>query len=144
MRRPETKVTKSHDAGVTAGKTQDAEIPTAKLIGERMEVTCRIQDFEDKITWDTGAQVSLVSETWLTANLLPSQYVVRPLEEITHKHLILQGVRSEIPYKGFTELSVQLGTNNKVQSVKVRFLVTITPYQLPILDSNARGRMRYR
>ena len=105
MRRPETKVTKSHDAGVMTGEPQDTIVPTAKLIGEGMEVTCGIQDFDEKVTWDTCTQVNLVSETWLTANLLPSQYV-RPLGEITHKHLVLQGVRSEIPYKGFTELSV--------------------------------------
>ena len=136
MRRPETDVAEPHKAANATPKPQDTRIRTAKLIGERMEVTCRVSGFEEKITWDTGAQVSLVSEAWLTANLQPNQYEVRPMEEITQKCLILQGVGSVIPYRGFTELSVQLGKNKGVQAVIVPFLVTSTPYQIPILGSN--------
>jgi transposase InsO family protein len=134
VRQPETDVPKPRGVGIAAEKPQSVKMPTAKLIGKRIEVSGWIQDFEGQMTWDTGAQVSLVSEAWLAAHLQQDQYLVRPMSEITEKFLVLEGIGSNISYQGFTELSVRLGKSE--QAVIVPFLVVDTRHQLPILGSN--------
>jgi hypothetical protein len=91
-----------------------------------------------KITWDTGAQVCLVSEAWVTEHLQPDGYSVRPVSELLDQGLYLEGAGgSDIAYSGYTELSVRLGRREQAREVKVPFLITNTRYRVPILGSNA-------
>ena len=108
------------------------------MIGERIEVSSRIQGLLCKITWDTGAQVSLVCETWLAENISSDKYIVRPVRELIDGELILESAGDgDIEYIGYTELSVRLGQDERAQEVNVPFLVTNTRYSIPILGSNA-------
>ena len=94
---------------VTTRPTEEVH-PKAKLIGDRIEVSCRIQGLPTKVSWDTGAQVSLTCEAWLTEHLPPDSYIVRPAEELIKRGLYLKGAGGgDIAYSGYTELSFRLG-----------------------------------
>jgi len=111
--------------------------PKAKLIGDRIEVCCHIEGTPTKISWDTGAQVSLTSEAWLTEHLAPDKYTIHSADELIRQGLSLKAAGDgDIAYSGYTELSVRLGKSEDAREVIVPFLVTQTKYSIPILGSN--------
>ena len=103
-----------------------------------MEIACLIEGVEVKMLWDTGAQVSLISESWLQENFLPTEYTIRPVSElIDGEELSIEGAvaGSAIPYIGYTPLSFQLGRVQR-QQLLVPFLVTTAKTSIPIVGSN--------
>ena len=55
-------------------------IAVAKLAGKKCKMSCTLDGIQVKALWDTGAQVSMVSKTWLRENLPSSKS--RNLEEL--------------------------------------------------------------
>ena len=116
---------------------KDQERRQAKLVGRRMEVSCLIQNAQFTALWDTGAQVSLISESWLRRNLLPEEYEIRPVSELIDKELRVEGVGSTIPYLGYALLPFQLGQVDRGKAVVVPFLVSEDDTtKIPIIGSN--------
>ena len=121
----------------TSMMTEEEMVPTAKLFGDRIEVSCRIQGLPTKVSWDTGAQVSLTCEAWLRTHLRPGSYTIHSAEEIVKQGLTLTAAGGgKIAYSGYTELSVRLGKSDRAREVIVPFLVTESEYDIPLLGSN--------
>ena len=51
-----------------------------ELVGERCLIECMIRGLEVEGLWDTGAQVSLVCQQWLSQ--LDSPPVIKPLDDL--------------------------------------------------------------
>ena len=118
-------------------KTKEKVVPAAKLIGDRIEVSCQIQGLPTKVSWDTGAQVSLTCEAWLTEHLPSDSYKIHSAEELIQQGLYLTAAGGgDIPYSGYTELSVRLGKSDQAREIIVPFLVTKSKYDIPLLGSN--------
>ena len=87
--------------------------------------------------WDTGAQVSLVSQEWLDKNL-PSE-PRRSLAEILEGEPIKLSAAngSIIPYCGWVEVDLQVpGEDSPSQPLKIPLLVTPETLEHPILGYN--------
>ena len=99
-----------------------------KLVGERCEVHCKINEVEAKSLWDTGSQVSGVSEMWLLRNF--PNAVIRDVKELIEDNLDLRTANQQkLPYKGWVELSFQLGSG---PVVPVPFLIVGNEVKVPI------------
>ena len=72
----------------TVTVTQHETVP---LVGKKMKIPARIQGINFHALWDTGAQVSLLSEKWLHQNLLPEEYQIRDVKEIIDVDLQVEG-----------------------------------------------------
>ena len=108
----------------------------ASLVGKKCLVACKVEGKAARLLWDTGAQVSLVSEDWLIANL--GKLEIKDLESMlegSEEILRLEGViGQQIPYEGVVTLKVQLQNSDVV--VDVPFLVTKSKIDQPILGTN--------
>ena len=112
----------------------------ASLVGKKCVVACKVEGKDARLLWDTGAQVSLVSEDWLAAKLgnLEIDDLETMLEE-SEEILRLEGVTGQqIPYKGVVTLKVQLQNSDIV--VDVPFLVTKSKIDQPILGTNVLAK----
>ena len=107
-----------------------------RLIGRKMMVSCLIQRTQLNALWDTGAQVSLVSEGWLKENLLQEEYTIRPIHELVDKVLLVEGVGSQIPYLGYAMLQLHLGRVDRGETITVPFLVVKEDIREPIIGTN--------
>ena len=99
-------------------------------------MACSFNQRPTTALWDTGAQVSLVSQEWLD-NMphIPS----RPLAEIMEgEPLQLSAANgSFIPYSGWVEVSLQVpGEESTTPSLQVPFLVIPEALKHPILGYN--------
>ena len=120
----------------TVTVTQHETVP---LVGKKMKIPARIQGINFHALWDTGAQVSLLSEKWLHQNLLPEEYQIRDVKEIIDVDLQVEGAGkgNVIPYSGFVLLQLQIGHNMKQGNImEVPFLVSKIETKLPIIGSN--------
>jgi hypothetical protein len=96
----------------------------ARLVGNKCSLRCRFNDKAITALWDTGAQVSIISEEFLN-NHFPTASV-REMAELlgANGKVNLQAANgSSIPYSGWVEMKVQLeGKDNK--EIVVPFLIT--------------------
>ena len=53
--------------------TPKQHVAVAKLVGKKCKVSCVLDGVEVEALWDTGAQVSIVSKTWLREHLPTSK-----------------------------------------------------------------------
>ena len=107
-----------------------------RLVGRRCNVKCSLDGIAAEALWDTGAQVSLISQTWLTEHL-PNR-VMRGVEEllgVTEMDLKTAGGTS-LPYLGWVELSFSLCGAAKEDIINVPFLVTSGLLDSPIIGYN--------
>ena len=96
-----------------------------------------LNDFEQEVLWDTGAQVSILSETFLKGQLRGES--VRPIAELIDEKLDLTAANgTNIPYQGWVEIDVKLASTGAgtTQVITVPFLVTGDEMQYPILGYN--------
>ena len=109
----------------------------AELVGTRCLVGGRINGVKNKLLWDTGAQVSLVSRKWLLKHT--HRVHIRPLEDWGKQGKTLKVASASgtsIPVIGWASLRVTLRTTDVV----VPFLVTdMGCVTTPILGYNAIG-----
>jgi len=96
----------------------------AKLVGRKCSVQCYLNDKLMEVLWDTGAQVSLISEDVLNSQLPSVQ--VRDICQLldTQGGISLQAANgTDIPYSGWAEIDLELAADTETK-VKVPFLVT--------------------
>ena len=87
---------------------------------------------------DTGAQVSIVSKSYLTKNY--SELTVKPLKEILENgdsFRVQWDSSTQIPFLGWTSLNVQVGDEINSATLDVPYLVTSGKIEYPILGFNA-------
>ena len=103
-----------------------------KIIVHKCTVPGLLNGTDDSLLWDTGAQVSLISEEQLQ-NIPDAK--IEDLSTLLQADLHLTAANgSEIPFTGWTKLCFQLEENGK--TLMVPFLVTNTGLELPILCYN--------
>lgn len=108
----------------------------AKLVGRKCSVQCYLNDKPVEVLWDTGAQVSIVSEDFLKSRLSVVQ--IMDIEQLlgTDGSISLQAANgTDIPYCGWVEIGVRL-TNENEAEITVPFLVTTENIEQPIIGFN--------
>ncbi|CAB4011313.1 Retrovirus-related Pol poly from transposon [Paramuricea clavata] len=107
----------------------------AQLVGNKCSVNCHLDGKAVTALWDTGAQVSIVSETFMHKQSLTSK--LRNVEEllgVQGKIELKAANGTPIPYCGWIELSVRL--NETQPDILVPFLVTKENIGPPIIGFN--------
>lgn len=114
----------------------------AQLVGKKCLVWCKINEYKTQALWDTGAQVSIMSEIWKSANL--PDVKINPISDLLNKDelLDLRAVNgSEIPFQGWVEVNLSLcdpkGKATGSDEVLVPVLVSRDIMQKPIIGFNA-------
>ena len=106
----------------------------ASLVGRRCSIKGKLNGKRAEILWDTGAQVSIISASFIKRNF-PS-VLVRDVRELLDGDLTATAANgSNIPYKGWVELDLQIGDSEQVLSVP--FLVASEEMELPLIGFNA-------
>lgn len=108
-----------------------------KLVGRRCTIDCYLNDVPSTVLWDTGAQVSLVSTTWLRHNL--PGIVLHPISELVQyeQDLDLRAANgTTIPFDGWVELELQMKTLETSLQLSFPALVTSDQLQQPIIGYN--------
>ena len=126
---------------------QDKSFPThlspkekakmAKIVGEKCLMQCELSGAPKSVLLDTSAQVSIISEKYLLENFINAE--IRAILDILDGHDSLRvqwGNNSEIPFKGFTILQLQIGDGKVGSKVDVPFLVATDHLQHPIVGFN--------
>ena len=107
-----------------------------RLVGRKCVVDCYLEDKPTEVLWDTGAQLSIVSEDFLQS-LLPTVQI-RDIKQLlgTDGSISLQAANgTDIPYCGWVEIGVRL-TNENETEIRVPFLVTKENIEQPIIGFN--------
>ena len=96
----------------------------AKLIGEKCEINCLLDEIDTKALLDSGAQVSVLSRSFL-AEQFPDIKVRNVKELLGDQNLELLAVNNlSVPYEGFVEVTLTLVGKKDNFSIRVPFLVT--------------------
>jgi hypothetical protein len=110
-------------------------IRVAQLVGSKCSVNCHLDGQAVTAFWVTGAQVSIVSETFMYKQSLTSK--LRNVEEllgVQGKIELKAANGTPIPYCGWIELSVR--SNETQPDILVPFLVTKENIGPPIIGFN--------
>ena len=94
----------------------------ARLIGNKCNITCKINGKDTIALWDTGAQVSILPHTWLKHHSPRTQ--IHPITKLFPDGTLqlTAANNTEIPYLGYAELPVWIDKPRKLEIV-VPFLV---------------------
>eukprot|EP00794_Sanderia_malayensis_P002016 gene2016-2293_t len=108
----------------------------AKLMGKRCTINCRLNEKHFTALWDTGAQVSILSEDFVKRNFPDTK--LRHISELIDSEVTLTAANGEnIPYKGWVEITFKL--KNDGTSLVLPFLVTKEYIHLPLIGYNVIG-----
>ena len=105
-------------------------------MGRKCVVDCYLDDKPTEVSWDTGAQVSVLSVDFLESQLPTVQR--RDIKQFlsTEGFLSLQAANgTDIPCCGWVEIGVRL-TNENEAEIRVPFLVTKENIEQPIIGLN--------
>lgn len=104
-----------------------------KLVGERCTIKCHLNNKETEALWDTGAQVSIVSQEFLARHTPGAN--IREVSELLEVNLNLTTANgSQLPYMGWVELDFKLSPESSRLSVP--FLVSNSAVGIPIIGYN--------
>lgn len=81
----------------------------AQLVGKKCLVWFKFNNLKVQALWDTGAQVSIMSEAWKSDNLPDSK--ILPISDLLSDDEMLNlraANGSEIPFKGWVEVKLSL------------------------------------
>ena len=98
------------------------------LVGNRCMVNCFMDNQTVKVLWDTGAQSSIVNESWRQIHL--PHTVIRPISELLEGETLTVVAANDtpIPYIGWIEVSFRLDDNSHMTSnLQVPILVSSDP-----------------
>lgn len=111
------------------------QVRVAQLVGPKCSVKCLLNKQPTTALWDTGAQVSILSEETLKANSILSE--IKPIEQLIGAGTLnLQAANgTSIPYSGWVEVNVCLQDETSPELL-VPFLVTKQRLDLPIIGYN--------
>ena len=105
----------------------------ANLVGKRCVINCRLNGKQIGALWDTGAQVSIVSEHFLEQNFPDTN--LRNIAELIDCQLNVSAANgTQIPYIGWAEIQFELENNQA--PIIVPFLVTKENIDLPLVGFN--------
>ena len=105
----------------------------AKLVGNQCTITCELNGNFVEVLWDTGAQVSIISQKYLNSRFPGIK--LKNISELIDCELDLTAANgTNISYKGFVELTFKL--KSEQDTIVVPFLVTTDDISLPIIGYN--------
>ncbi|XP_048255769.1 uncharacterized protein LOC124128661 isoform X1 [Haliotis rufescens] len=122
--------------GDTASLTLTQKQELVRLVGKQCKVLCLFNGIKTEVLWDTGAQVSIVSQSFLDQNFRDSE--IRDFHELLGEELTVKAANGEnIPFLGWTKVQFQLLRGDPNKSLNVPVLVTnLTDFDCPIIGSN--------
>jgi hypothetical protein len=104
------------------------------LVGRRCSIKTKLNGKRQEILWDSGAQVSIVSVSFIKRKF--PKVLVRDISELLNGDLNVTAANgSSIPCKGWVELDLQIGDSG--QGLSVPFLVASEEMELPLIGFNA-------
>ena len=104
-----------------------------KLVGRRCTIKGKLNGKTVEILWDTGAQVSIISNKYLEEHF--SDCKIKDVSELLNCDLALTAANgSTIPYEGWVELNFQVGESENI--LPVPFLVVREIVELPLVGYN--------
>ena len=107
----------------------------AKLVGKRCLISCEMNGRQTEALFDTGAQVSIVSQCWLEKNLPKAN--LRNILEILDAGLDLKAANgTTIPYVGWVAINFAMASDDAHVNISVPFLVTSSNLDNPIIGYN--------
>ena len=116
--------------------TPKKHLKIIKLVGEKCLVECLLNENKAHVLWDSGSQISILSQQYLTDNF--PQLKVKNLKELLGEEIELDlraANNSPIPYSGYVEIEFNV-CNKKTPGLLVPFLVTKSMLTRPILGYN--------
>ena len=97
------------------------EVKLVKLVGRKCTVDCYLNGKKTKVLWDTGAEVALISRSWLERNF-PDEELKDVSELLGHQLFLKVANNSNLNYLGYVEIVFKLSED--AEPLKVPFLVT--------------------
>ena len=108
------------------------------LVGRKCTIHCLLNGVKVEALWDTGAQVSIISEGHLN-QILP-EVAIQSIEELLgDRTLNLQAANgTRIPFVGWVDVNLKLLRPDESEKcdIHVPFLVSAQPLDLPIVGYN--------
>ena len=118
--------------------TPKQHVAVANLVGKKCKVSCVLNGVPVEALWDTGAQVSTASKSWL-GEYLPS-LKTRKIEELLGEEAGLNLVGANggpIPFDGWVEVQFQLTSGAQSSTpLTVPLLVARDDLEYPIIGYN--------
>ena len=114
--------------------TPNEEMKLVKLIGRKCMVDCFLDGIKSKVLWDTGAQVTIVSKSWID-ELFPEKEIKDVSELLGHELFLTVANNTRLDFLGYVEIVFKLADGAK--PVLVPFLVTEEVMDMPLVGSNA-------
>ena len=113
-----------------------------KLVGEKCDVKCELNDVELSVSWDTGTQISLLSTTQLKKKYYRDMEIQNTnllLDDSTNFDLnTVNGTK--LPYCEWVKVNFQL-LHSPESSIEVPLLVTNYPLDSPIVGYNVMEKL---
>ena len=107
-----------------------------RLVGRKCTLKCLLNGLETDALWDTGAQVSIISLSWLK-QCLPGCDIRDIAELLGMDGLDLKAANgTDLPYEGWVELSFNLIEDDFDHTVKVPFLIAKDSLDMPVVGFN--------
>ena len=123
--------------GSVFGLNSKSKKSLVKIVGDKCTLNCEVEGKGVNLLWDTGAQVSILSRTWLNEHFQGKE--VLPLEELFDRKIAIKAASGDnIPFEGCVHLDLKVG----VDSIQVPFLVTNLEMEMPILGFNVISHIR--
>ena len=113
--------------------TPKEEIKLVKLVGQKCIVDCYLDGIKSKVSWDTGAEVALVSHIWLNENF-PEKEIKDVSELLGHELFLKVANNSKLEYLGYTEIVLKI--SDDAELLMVTFLVTEEEIDMPVIGYN--------
>ena len=108
-------------------------VQLVNIVGKKCTVPCLLNGKSTHLLWDSGAQVSLISEDHLK-QICP-EAKVQNISTLLNSNLRLTAANGlEIPFRGWKKLSFQLENNDTI--LLVPFLVTNDSMEMPLIGYN--------
>ena len=101
-----------------------------RLVGEKCIVRCKVNSQRENVLWDTGSQVSIVSEKWWKKTL--PEEILHSLDELMQPDLKLTAANgTRIPFKGWLKVQFELLSEDGSTTPSILVPVLVTPDDLP-------------
>ena len=103
-----------------------------KLVGEKCNINCTINNVNSEVLWDTGSQVSMIGKEWIRKHAPLS--TIMDLSELMGRKLdVISAGGDKIPYEGVVLLDFHLDGYSKLS---VPFIVPKENISTPIIGYN--------
>ena len=117
----------------SSGLSPRDEIKLVKLVGRKCTVDCVLDEVHNKVLWDTGAEVALVSRSWLNKHY-PRKEIKDVSELLGHNLYLKVANNTLLDFVGYTEIVFKLSDN--AEPLLVPFLVTEEEMSMPLIGYN--------